>query len=289
VTPAECDDNGGAFQGGGVSCQAAQCPIPDPCDGEHGDVLYNNSTPNGVNGLSSEDGSEFGWIESYSADDFTLSGDATIGGLHYYDLHLDNAVNGTGDYQILGDNGNCLPDDGNLIADVNDVEVLSLWTGNTLFGYKVWQNNFDNVNLPLSANHYWVAARLNLSGTTRSFWATASQLDCEGAFKSDFFGYTNWTPTSQVIGATDFAYCLTGPADPCSGVERGDSNGDGDIDFDDIDCFVGALISQETWADCGTELPPGAFTCANDINQDGDVDFDDIDGFVECLINGTCD
>jgi hypothetical protein len=73
----------------------------------------------------------------------------------------------------------------------------------------------------------------------------------------------------------------------CERGARGDSNCDGGVDFDDIDCFVAALISEDHWNDCGH----GAgcdYTVVNDINQDGSVDFDDIDGFVECLIQGGC-
>jgi hypothetical protein len=68
---------------------------------------------------------------------------------------------------------------------------------------------------------------------------------------------------------------------------RGDSNCDGSVDFDDIDCFVAALIGEDAWDNCGG-TPGCDYSGANDINEDGSVDFDDIDGFVECLINQGC-
>jgi hypothetical protein len=68
---------------------------------------------------------------------------------------------------------------------------------------------------------------------------------------------------------------------------RGDSNCDGGVDFDDIDCFVSALIGEDSWNGCG-HGENCTYAGANDINQDGSVDFDDIDPFVECLINGGC-
>jgi hypothetical protein len=74
--------------------------------------------------------------------------------------------------------------------------------------------------------------------------------------------------------------------DPCSGVVRGDSDGGGSVDFNDIDCFVAALIGPDQWESCGTS--GSSYACANDINQNGSVDFDDIDGFVECLVNEGC-
>jgi hypothetical protein len=80
----------------------------------------------------------------------------------------------------------------------------------------------------------------------------------------------------------------TAAAAPCQGIVCGDSNGDGSVDFNDIDCFVQALIGQEAWANCGTAYAEEDYVCANDINGDGSVDFNDIDGFVSALINGEC-
>ncbi len=68
----------------------------------------------------------------------------------------------------------------------------------------------------------------------------------------------------------------------------GNSNGDASIDFDDIDCIVPALISQASWASCGTTYGAFEYVCANDIDGDGRVTFDDIGGFVSCLVAGVC-
>jgi hypothetical protein len=75
--------------------------------------------------------------------------------------------------------------------------------------------------------------------------------------------------------------------DPCFGQARADSNCDGSVDFDDIDCFVGALIGRSSWDSCGHGQACG-YACVNDVNGDGNVDFNDIDAFVECLVNGGC-
>lgn len=68
---------------------------------------------------------------------------------------------------------------------------------------------------------------------------------------------------------------------------RGDSNCDGGVDFNDIDCFVAALIGEGGWRECVGEADC-SFTGVNDVNEDGSVDFNDIDLFVECLIGGGC-
>lgn len=82
--------------------------------------------------------------------------------------------------------------------------------------------------------------------------------------------------------------CQQPPGGPCDGFARGDSDGSGAVNFADIDCFVAALIGENTWLFCGTSAPPEAYLCVNDIDENGVVSFEDIDGFVECLINSGC-
>jgi hypothetical protein len=64
----------------------------------------------------------------------------------------------------------------------------------------------------------------------------------------------------------------------------GDMNCDGRVDFDDIECFVLALISRTAYyahhPDCNYDN--------GDINGDGAVDFNDVDGLVQCLVSGVC-
>jgi glucose/arabinose dehydrogenase len=69
----------------------------------------------------------------------------------------------------------------------------------------------------------------------------------------------------------------------------GDANGDGLLNFDDINCFVAAVISYEAWRSCTSPSVNQSYTsflCRNDMDRDGDVDFDDITGFVLALIGG---
>lgn len=74
---------------------------------------------------------------------------------------------------------------------------------------------------------------------------------------------------------------------PCSGTVKGDSNCDGEVNFDDIDCFVSALIDKAAWEACGSDGKCD-YECANDVDGDGDVNFNDIDPFVTCIINEGC-
>ena len=67
-------------------------------------------------------------------------------------------------------------------------------------------------------------------------------------------------------------------------VFRGDLNCDGVLTAFDIDPFVMALSSPQTYA----ELYPGCNYMAADINCDGQVNVFDIDPFVGCLVGEGC-
>ncbi len=68
---------------------------------------------------------------------------------------------------------------------------------------------------------------------------------------------------------------------------RGDSDCNGSVNFNDIDCFVAALVADTAWATCG-HAPGCEYVATNDINTDGFVNFNDIGPFVQCLVAGAC-
>ena len=65
---------------------------------------------------------------------------------------------------------------------------------------------------------------------------------------------------------------------------RGDLNCDGEVNFDDINPFVTALVSREGYE----SRYPGCAWLNADCNDDGSVDFDDINPFVKCLVHSGC-
>ncbi len=81
----------------------------------------------------------------------------------------------------------------------------------------------------------------------------------------------------------------SGPA--CTAAQRGDADNSGAVDFNDINCFVPALVSLVAWEGCPQVTPISGlanYTCRNDVNCSGAVDFDDIGPFVSCLVGGAC-
>jgi hypothetical protein len=99
-------------------------------------------------------------------------------------------------------------------------------------------------------------------------------------------GGTIGQPDAGVLAGGDYTlyggfWAVASPA-----VCPGDSNCDGDIDFDDIDFFVAALGGEPAWNALHLALLGAPPTCPyenNDVNGDGAVDFDDIDPFVAVI------
>jgi hypothetical protein len=61
-------------------------------------------------------------------------------------------------------------------------------------------------------------------------------------------------------------------------------NCDGQVNFDDLEGFVTAVIGSAAY-----ESLIGDCRWLNaDIDASGSVDFDDIEGFVGCLVTGVC-
>lgn len=99
-----------------------------------------------------------------------------------------------------------------------------------------------------------------------------------GGDSSHFQFSAGWARFYFASGDTSFA--LLGPPPAI----RGDMNCDGRVDFNDIDGFVSALVSQTEYE---TQYPDCHYL-DGDINGDGAVNFNDIDGFVDCMINNGC-
>ncbi len=94
----------------------------------------------------------------------------------------------------------------------------------------------------------------------------------------------NVANTAAIFRTEMYTYNLLGlPA-----AVRGDANCDGAVDFDDINPFVAALVSETSWKNKVPAACQPGYVCMNDINRDGFVDFDDISPFVRCLVLNGC-
>ncbi len=83
-------------------------------------------------------------------------------------------------------------------------------------------------------------------------------------------------------GLAVLACVWIGAARPGPAVCHGDANGDGQINMNDVNPFVLALVDIEEWQRRYPNVPVGNV----DVNGDGLVNFDDINPMVVLLLYG---
>ncbi len=87
--------------------------------------------------------------------------------------------------------------------------------------------------------------------------------------------------------STGTSLTLTVTVEIAESLCRGDANCDGQVNFDDIDYFVAALIAESNWNALFSGSPPCSYF-SNDCDDNGIVNFDDVDPFVAALTSGVC-
>ena len=230
-------------------------PFQCPCR----DALWHNGEPDFYDSLacSREPGDvPTAWV----VDDVTFEQDIMIRDLHWW-AQTGDLFNWqhTGDIIILASDG---PDGGpgTVLIEMWDTDNIRYDSCqdyvNNLYMYSV-----DGLEIPLPAGTYWIGARPVNQGTNgQSYNMTSAHGDPVGQecyFKSEYFGYPDWTPGHEVFNGMfyDIAFCVTGAGEPCPA----DFDGDGDIDTADLLHLLGC------WGEaCG------------DVDGDGDTDTADL-------------
>jgi hypothetical protein len=199
-----------------------------------------------------------------------------------------DTYNSSADLTVWADDAGGGP--GSELTYLNGLSFTELDTGQQMFGREVCIESIDGNGVVFDGGTvYWIGFRTynDVGYPTYNCTSPVTYGDV-GWFYWPDAGYSPWNTLTYWQGENeDFSFCVLGESDPCHGVMLGDSDGSGHVDFNDINCFVTAMIDDEggDWADCGTLYPPGAFVCANDTDHSGHVDFNDIDSFVDCLVN----
>ena len=135
---------------------------------------------------------------------------------------------------------------------------------------------------------YYYYASSGVHFVPEGYFSLGSLIDqSQGEWYVQYGGANGINNARQIVAAARQGF--SGPIGavlltPIHTVVRGDMNCDGNIDFNDIDPFVTALVSRDDYESQYTDCK----WSNGDINQDASVDFNDIDGFVDCLINGGC-
>ncbi len=139
---------------------------------------------------------------------------------------------------------------------------------------------FSITTLPATGVTYlWRKGGVGLSDGGRISGATSATLTISALEAGDAGNY-DCVVTNGCGATTSSAATLT----LGSTVVRGDPNCDGFVNFDDINAFIVAIVSEKQYA---AEFPSCNWLNA-DTNEDGLVNFDDISTFTCCLIAATC-
>jgi hypothetical protein len=109
-----------------------------------------------------------------------------------------------------------------------------------------------------------------------AMWTTGGSFELSGTI-----GQPDAQTSPVMSGGT---FTLTGGFWAAAIPILGDMDCDGVVNFDDINAFVAALVSQESYE----AAYPNCRWLNGDINGDTTVNFDDINPFVDCLVNSGC-
>ena len=241
-------------------------------------VLYDNGTPDAVNGYSTGTVDSIG-VNRFLLDDFTITdGDGwTINAFNCQSVWGTPGGGAMGteiEMEFYADAAGTPDVGGGALATINQTGYNEFQTGDILFSREVVDHTveFDPINL--GPGTYWFRARI--IGPENNFWLTAGNGVLNGS--ECWVDYVDeaglQTGTAQFGVASELTWAVLGEVGGggCA-FELGDVNQDGAVDLLDVAPFVDALTM-------------GVYICEGDVNEDGVLDLLDVTPFVELLTGG---
>jgi hypothetical protein len=269
LRPEECAGLGGSFGGGDVGCWPGVCVFPDVC----AESQYDNGKYDGLNGIWTY---RFDGELEFTVDDVAFARDEIITQITWYALEGFSAPI-AGDLRIY-QAGELEP--GTQVAEVLDHPLDRAPTGDELYGRLVYVYSMRDLEVPVSEGVFYVGPVPVMAEYSFVYILTAPPSGRKSYLHTSWFHCYPWCKVETYFGIdVNLSMCLT--TVPCR-PESGDSNCDGSIDFEDIDCFVRALQGEGAWEGCCGE--GFTYLCANDVDNSGKVDFEDVDPFVQLLV-----
>jgi hypothetical protein len=120
------------------------------------------------------------------------------------------------------------------------------------------------------------------AGSTSTFHASIDSQHAPGTFNATYV--LGFADDQTILGASTFTLTLNLTGTLVQSYVLGDLNGDGRVDFDDLNPFALALNDPSGYA---TQFPTLNSSVLGDINHDGRLDFDDLNPFADLLNNGS--
>ena len=180
--------------------------LPPSCS----QVIWDNGPFNNVDGLASEENT---FVSSArTADDFALTSSAVIDTITF-DIYVDSTYSYTGAVDIYADSGGSGPVNALPLATYASTSFTVVGAG---FGYDIRRYTVTlSPPLSLAPGRYWVSGYVIGEGGGRGFFATSNGATPDpgqqGYFRSAYFGFPNWTPTSaDIYFPPHFAFTICG-------------------------------------------------------------------------------
>jgi hypothetical protein len=274
---------------GSAFCLSGRAVPPHDHCGDLDDVVWTSGLYDELSALTNYRDADF---QTWTVDDIALGGRTTIDGLHWFQIDGENfgekfEWTGRADF-LLTEYETASDSPGQTLHSRENVAGTRIDTGDiVLGGYGVWFYSVDSLSVELRrGGRYFIGARPVAKSTGYdSWWLTAQSTGASAYYRLKSADWISW---STVFGFdVGSAFCVTGEVRCHCGDSAQDN---GAVDFDDIDCFVAALIRYTDWTECTSgDQSSRRYICTNDIDGDGSVSFGDIDAFVDALLSGYCD
>jgi len=184
-------------------------PFQCPC----GDALWDNGEPDFRDGLPCDRRTN-GSLETWVVDDASFETNVVVRDLHWWAVTDDEFYSPFeyyfADLIILDDAGG-MP--GDVLFELPLLHTTRYNTCRDAFERDIYVYSIDALGIPLPAGTYWFGMRpVNYGSEGRSYNLTSAPNGTnECYFKSEQYGYPDWTAGSQVFGeAYEIAFCVTG-------------------------------------------------------------------------------
>ena len=175
------------------------------------DLIYDNGDPDGVNGYF------FGYYISYESwliDDFEITQKTDITGVKFrfvwgagYATNMDKV-----NVIIVEDLDECDPDTGPYYAQVvvEEGDFEEYGDGQMWFSRPgvICEANFPGITL--QPGHYYIGLMPDGIIDNYGYWLTAPLQNCVHCWYSTYFGYSKWTPGTNLGYNTDLAWAIYG-------------------------------------------------------------------------------
>lgn len=174
------------------------------------DLLWDNGEWDRVGNYSSERNTIV--TESWVADDIVLADPVVVREFSWFGAVSPNMNPIASDFILL--DANLQP-----ITELRDLDYTRVFNGYAYGDYEVYEITIAGLNIELEPGRYFIGGRMVGDGVGRSIALLQRAVygGAEPYFRSEYFGYPDWTPLGQIYASRDAVFKVYGdivPAPP---------------------------------------------------------------------------